>query len=117
MINRQPDMVVVTEAGNGRQAIELFRRHKPDITFMDLRMPGVSGVQATHTICQEFPDSRIIVLTTYDGDEDVYRALHVGAKAYLLKDIYREELLEAIRAVHAGKCQVSPTKSSLSNES
>lgn len=109
MINRQTDLAVVAQAADGQQAIEFFRNHKPDVTLMDLRMPGISGVEATHTICQEFPGSRIIVLTTYDGDEDIYRALQAGAKAYLLKDTYREELLEAIRAVHAGQRRVSPT--------
>ncbi len=100
-------MQVLAEAHGGQQAIDLFRLHRPSITLMDLRMPGIGGVDATRTICKEFPGSRIIVLTSYDGDEDIYRALRAGARAYLLKDTYREDLLEAIRAVHAGERRLS----------
>lgn len=103
MIARQPDMAVVAQGENGKQAIALFKEHRPDVSLIDLRMPGVSGIEAILTIREEFPQSRIIVLTTYDGDEDIYRALKAGVKAYLLKDVFREELLEAIRAVHAGR--------------
>jgi two-component system NarL family response regulator len=109
IIATQPDMQVVAEAGNGQQAVELFRRHQPDITLMDLRLPVMSGIEAMAAIRREFPDARFIVLTTYDGDEDVYRALQAGARAYLLKDLLRRELLDAIRAVHAGHRWMSPS--------
>ncbi len=102
VINTQPDMSVVAEAGNGQQAVELFRQHQPDVMLMDLRMPQMDGVEAITAIRKEFPDSRFIVLTTYDGNEDIYRALQAGARAYLLKDMLGDTLLEAIRAVHAG---------------
>ena len=83
VISTQPDMVVVAEAINGRQAVELFRQHRPDITLMDLRMPEMNGVEAITAIRGEFPEARLIVLTTYDGDEDIYRALQAGARGYL----------------------------------
>src|SRR5919202_6482350 len=106
LINTVPDMQVIVEATSGQQAIELYRQHRPDVTLMDLRMPGVSGVEAITAIRREFPDARIIVLTTYDGDEDIYRSLQAGARGYLLKDAGRESLLEAIRAVHAGQTRI-----------
>jgi DNA-binding NarL/FixJ family response regulator len=106
IINRQPDMLVIGEASNGRQAVELYRQHSPDVSLMDLRMPVMNGVEAITAIRKQFPDSRFIVLTTYDGDEDIYRALQAGAHAYLLKDMFREELLEAIRTVHAGQRRI-----------
>ena len=102
LINSETDMTVVAEAVNGQQAIDLFKQHRPDVALMDLRMPLVSGVDAIAAIRKEFPAARIIVLTTYDGDEDIYRALQAGASGYLLKGMLAEELLEAIRAVHAG---------------
>lgn len=102
MIARRADMQVVAEAENGRQAVELARRHRPDVILMDLRMPELGGVAAIRRVTAEAPAARVIVLTTFDGDEDIYRALQAGAKAYLLKDTPREALLEAIRAVHAG---------------
>jgi two-component system NarL family response regulator len=102
LISTQSDMVVVAEAASGREAIELFRQHRPDITLMDLRMPEVNGIEAIASIRSEFPDARFIVLSSYDGDEDIYRALKAGARAYLLKSMLHESLLEAIRAVHAG---------------
>ena len=95
-------MTVVAEAGDGIQAVEGFHRHKPDITLMDLRMPLMDGVEAIESIRKEFHKSRFIVLTTYDGDEDIYRALEVGAQAYLLKGMARSDLFAAIRAVHSG---------------
>src|SRR5215467_14847075 len=98
IIDAQPDMRVVGEALNGRMALELFRRHSPQITLMDLRMPVMDGIQATRSIISEFPQARIIVLTTYEGEEDIYRALQAGARGYLMKDALREELLSAIRA-------------------
>ena len=102
LINTVPDMQVIVEATTGQQAVELYRQHRPDVTLMDLRMPGVSGVEAITAIRREFPDARIIVLTTYDGDEDIYRSLQAGAQGYLLKDVFFEELEDAIRSVHAG---------------
>jgi DNA-binding NarL/FixJ family response regulator len=102
LINTVHDMEIVAEGINGQQAIELFRQHEPDITLMDLRMPVLSGVAAIAAIRQEFPSARIIVLTTYDGDEDIYRSLQAGAQGYLLKDMFFEELEAAIRKVHAG---------------
>src|SRR5437763_1608613 len=102
LINTVSDMVVVAEGTNGKQALELYRQHRPDVTLMDLRMPGMSGVEAITAIRREFADARIIVLTTYDGDEDIYRSLQAGALSYLLKDVFFEELEAAIRSVHAG---------------
>src|SRR5512143_1385849 len=89
MIDAQPDMETVAEAASGEEAIDLFRRHRPAVTLMDLRMRGLGGVEATGEICKSFPDACILVLTTYDGDEDIYRALQAGARAYLLKDMPR----------------------------
>ncbi len=102
LINTVPDMEVIAEGTNGQQAIELYRLHKPDITMIDLRMPVLGGVEAIVAIRREFPDARLIVLTTYDGDEDIYRSLQAGAQGYLLKDMFFEELEDAIRKVHAG---------------
>lgn len=108
VINTQSDMQVVAEAANGVQATELFRQHLPDVTLMDLRMPQMQGVEAITAIRSEFPNSRFIVLTTYDGDEDIYRALQAGARGYLLKDMVGDSLLDAIRAVHAGQRRIPP---------
>ncbi len=108
IINRQTDMRVVAEAENGQVAIEQFRAHRPDVTLMDLRLPLVSGVDALKSILKEFPGSRVIVLTNFDGDEDIYRALRAGARAYLLKGMLCDELLEAIRVVHAGRYKFPP---------
>ena len=102
LINTVADMEVIAEGINGQQAIELYKQHTPDITLIDLRMPVVGGVEAITTIRRNFPDARLIVLTTYDGDEDIYRSLQAGAKGYLLKDVFFEELETAIRSVHAG---------------
>jgi len=108
MIDTQPDMNVIAEAANGREAVALFRDHQPDVTLIDLRMPVMGGVEAVGVIHEEFPDARIIVLTTYDGDENIYRALQGGARAYLLKDIPREEFLDDIRAVYQGQYCIPP---------
>ncbi len=108
MIETQEDMEVVAEAANGREAVELFRLRKPDVALMDLRMPIMGGVEATMAIRGEFPDARIIVLTTYNGDENIYRALQAGARAYLLKDVPRSEFLDDIRAVHSGQYCIPP---------
>jgi two-component system NarL family response regulator len=103
IVNMQPDMTIVAEASNGVQAVEQFRRHRPDIALLDLRMPGMTGTEAAAAICKEFPEARMIALTTYGGDEDIRRALAAGVKAYLTKDVLHDELLKAIRAVHAGQ--------------
>jgi DNA-binding NarL/FixJ family response regulator len=99
-------MTVVGQARSGEEALDLFRRLRPDVTLMDLRMKGMGGVEAIRALRLEFPNSRLIVLTTYDGDEDIYRALEAGAQAYLLKDMLCDEILAAIRAVHAGKRRI-----------
>jgi DNA-binding NarL/FixJ family response regulator len=103
LVANQTDMELVGEASNGREAVEQFRKHQPDITLMDLQMPEMSGIDAMGAIRGEFPEARIIVLTTYVGDVQVLRALKAGARAYLLKGLLRKELLETIRAVHAGQ--------------
>jgi DNA-binding NarL/FixJ family response regulator len=106
LLNAVPDMTVVAEASNGKDALDLFRQHQPDVTMMDLRLPNMSGVEAVTEIRKQFPSARIIVLTTFDGDEDIYRALQAGARGYLLKGMFGEELMDAIRAVHAGKSRI-----------
>ena len=108
MIDSQSDMEVVAEAANGNEAVQLYREHQPDVVLLDLRMPQLNGVEATVAIREQFPQALIIVLTTYDGDENIYRALQAGAHAYLLKDIPREEFLQAIRAVHHGEYCIPP---------
>jgi DNA-binding NarL/FixJ family response regulator len=107
LIGNQTDMQLVAEASNGREALELFRKHRPDITLMDLQMPEMSGIDAMSSIRGEFPDARIIVLTTHAGDVQISRALKAGARAYLLKGSLRKELLETIRAVDAGQKRLS----------
>ena len=102
IINTQPDMTVVGEAANGMQAVELYRKHRPDVTLMDVRMPVLSGVEAIIAIRAEFADASIIALSTYGGDEDIRRALQAGARAYLTNDVLHDELLRAIHAVHDG---------------
>jgi len=107
LIASQSDMELVAEASDGREAIAQFRRHHPDITLMDLQMPNMEGIDSMLTIRGEFPQARIIVLTTYTGDVQVLRALKAGAQAYLLKSLLRKELLETIRAVHAGQKRIA----------
>jgi DNA-binding NarL/FixJ family response regulator len=111
LVGGQPDMKLVAECSNGREAIQAFRTHVPDVTLMDLQMPEMSGLDAISAIRGEFPDARIIVLTTYSGDVQVVRALQAGARGYLLKNLVHKELLDTIRAVHAGKKMVSPEAS------
>lgn len=108
VINDQPDMEVVAEAATGKEAVQLARQRRPDVLLIDLRMPQMNGVDAINAIRADWPAARIIVLTTYDGDEDIYRALQAGAQAYLLKGMPRAELLDTIRAVHAGHKRIPP---------
>jgi DNA-binding NarL/FixJ family response regulator len=105
----EPDMTVIGHAGDGREALELFRQHQPDVALMDLRMPKMEGADAIAAICAKFKHARIVVLTTFDGDEDIYRGLRAGAKGYLLKGAEPNELLDAIRTVHKGQRYIPPT--------
>ena len=109
LVNSQQDMKVVGEAANGQQAVEQFLLHLPDILLLDLRMPEMNAIEAMRAILEKAPEARIIVLSTYNLDEDIYRSLKAGAKAYLLKDSPREQLLESIRSVHAGLLSISPS--------
>lgn len=103
LVEKQADMLVVAETGEGRQVVEIFRKARPDVVLMDLRLPGYSGVEAIIALRKEFPACRIIVLTTYDCDEDIYRACQSGAQSYLLKDTSADDIVGTIRAVHAGQ--------------
>ena len=103
VIDLEQDMAIVAEAEDGTEAVKLFAQHKPDVVLMDLRMPGFSGIETAERIRKDFPNARILMLTTFDGDEDIYRAMEVGAYGYLLKNAPRPELLAAIRHVHSGK--------------
>jgi two-component system NarL family response regulator len=106
LIESEPDLKVVAETGDGAEAVEVYRRARPDVVLMDLRLPGIGGVEATMAIRKEFPDARIVVLTTFDADEDIYRAIQSGAKSFLLKDTPEEELAATIRAAHAGEAKL-----------
>lgn len=108
LLSAEPDMKLVAEASNGQEAIEAFRIHRPDVTLMDLQMPGLNGTDAIDRIRSEFPDARIIVLTTYTGDVQVLRALRAGARGYVLKGHMHRELLDTIRTVHAGRKRIPP---------
>jgi DNA-binding NarL/FixJ family response regulator len=108
VIAQQPELALVAEAANGRQALERFREHRPDVVLMDLRMPEMDGVAAIEAIRAEFPGARILALTTYEGDVDIHRALEAGARGYLIKDMLLADVLSAIRAVHRGE-RVIPT--------
>ncbi|BAY26482.1 two component transcriptional regulator, LuxR family protein [Calothrix sp. NIES-2100] len=108
IINRDPEMTAIAQAEDGQQAIAAFREHQPDVTLMDLRMPQMEGVEAIMAICAEFKQARIAVLTTYDGDEDIYRGLQAGAQGYLLKDAKPGELLNAIRAIYNNQKYIPP---------
>lgn len=106
ILDNEDDMTVASQASNGHEAVELFRQQQPDVALLDLRMPKLNGVETITAIRAEFPDAHIILLTTYDGDEDIYQGLRAGAKAYLLKDTPCEEILESIRAVHTGQQRI-----------
>jgi len=108
LVNGEPDLKLVAEASNGNEAIDAFRSHRPDVTLMDLQMPELDGIEAIDRIRREFPEARIIVLTTYSGDTQVLRALKAGARGYILKGHVHKELLDAIRAVHAGQKRIPP---------
>jgi DNA-binding NarL/FixJ family response regulator len=108
IISQEPDMTVVAQAGSGAEAIDLFRRHRPDLTLMDLSLPDRTGVEVIETLLAESPDARFVVLTVYGGEDDIYLALKAGARAYLLKDAGGEVLVEAIRAVLEGKRYLPP---------
>ncbi len=108
VLSTEPEMALVAEASNGREAIEQFRVHRPDITFMDLQMPVMNGTDAILAIRKEFPDARIVVLTTYSGDTQASRAFRAGASGYLLKNMVRKELIETVRCVHSGKKKIPP---------
>src|SRR6266436_3030262 len=106
IIRSQPDMSLVAEAANGREALQQFREHRPDVTLMDLRLPDMSGIDAMIAIRAEFPEARVIILTTFAGDVEIQRALEAGARAYMLKSMPPKELVEVIRQVHAGKKRI-----------
>ena len=106
LVNNQPDMVLVGEAATGGEAIQLFRKHQPDVTLMDLRLPDISGIDALIAIRAEFPEARVIMLTTFEGDVEIHRALQAGARGYMLKNMPPSELLDVIRQVHAGKKRI-----------
>jgi DNA-binding NarL/FixJ family response regulator len=108
LVNAESDMKLIAEASNGQEAMEMFRLHRPDVTLMDLQMPALNGIEAIIGIRSEFPDARIIVLTTYTGDVQMLRALRAGARGYLLKGNVPRELLDTIRAVHAGQKRIPP---------
>src|SRR5262249_55921910 len=108
IINSQPDMVMVASAANGREAIQRFREHRPDITLMDLRLPDVSGIDTMIAVRSEFPEARFIMLTTFEGDVEIQRALAAGARGFLLKNMPPKDLLDVIRQVHAGKKRIPP---------
>jgi two-component system, NarL family, response regulator len=107
-INIEPDMTVIAEASTGDRALALYRQHQPDIVLMDLRLPDTDGITACKQICEEFPKAAVVMLSTHDAEEDIYRAFQAGAQAYLLKTVQREELLRALRSVHAGERCIPP---------
>jgi DNA-binding NarL/FixJ family response regulator len=108
LVGRQADMTVVAEASTGKEAIDLFRKHCPDVTLMDIRMPDLSGVDTMTEILRDFPEAKFIVVSTYNGDVQILRALKAGAKAYLLKSLLRKELLDTIRTVYGGRKRITP---------
>jgi DNA-binding NarL/FixJ family response regulator len=106
IINNQPDMVLVAQASNAQEALEQYREHQPDVTLMDLRLPDKSGIDAMIAVRAEFPEARVIILTTFEGDVEIHRALEAGARGYMLKSMPPKELVEVIRQVHAGKKRI-----------
>jgi DNA-binding NarL/FixJ family response regulator len=108
IVRNEPDMIIVAEASSGQEAVQLFRQHRPDIVLMDLRLPDINGIDALSSIRAEFPDARVIMLTTFEGDAEVQRAMGAGARGYLLKNMPRKSIVDVIRRVHAGKTVVPP---------
>jgi DNA-binding NarL/FixJ family response regulator len=108
ILGNEPDMKLVAEAGNGQDAVAAFKAHEPDVTLMDLRMPNMDGIEATKQIRAESPDAKIIALTSFDGDQEIYRALEAGVRGYLLKEMVHTEVVRAIRLVHSGKRLMPP---------
>jgi DNA-binding NarL/FixJ family response regulator len=107
-LNAEPDMEVVAEVGSGEAAVEAYNRHRPNLAIMDVRLPGMDGVAATAAILREFPDAGVLMLSTHAGEEEVYRAMQAGARGYVMKSVLREDLLRAIRDVHAGRRHLDP---------
>ncbi len=112
-LNVEADMEVVAEVGNGEVVLEAYRKHRPNLVLMDVRLPGISGAEATTALLRQFPEAAILMLSTHSGEEEIYRSLQAGARGYVLKSVMREELLRAIREVHAGGRYVDPTVASL----
>jgi len=108
LVNSQPDMKLIAQASTGAEAVQVFKQHEPDVTLLDLRLPDMSGIDTLIAIRTEFPDARIIMLTTFEGDVEIQRALQAGARGYLLKNMPPSELLDVIRQVHAGKKRIPP---------
>lgn len=108
ILGNEPDIVVVAKASDGQEAVECYRQHTPDVLVLDLQMPTLNGLGATRQILNEYPTARILLFTTYDGDEDIFRAMHAGARGYILKDSPKEELLRALRTIHRGARYLSP---------
>ncbi|MGA9769004.1 MAG: response regulator transcription factor [Blastocatellia bacterium] len=106
IINSQPDMQIIAQAANASEAIQMYRQHQPDVTLMDLRLPDMSGIDALIAIRTEFPEARVVMLTTFEGDVDIRRSLEAGARGYMLKNMRPKELVEVIRQVHAGKKRI-----------
>jgi DNA-binding NarL/FixJ family response regulator len=106
IINNQPDMYMVAQAATGSEAIQMFRQHQPDVTLMDIRLPDMSGIEALIAIREEFPEARVVMLTTFEGDVDIRRSLEAGARGYMLKNMLPKELVEIIRQVHKGKKRI-----------
>jgi DNA-binding NarL/FixJ family response regulator len=107
-LNAEPDMEVVAEVGSGEAAVEAYNRHRPNLVIMDVRLPGMDGVAATAAILREFPDAGVLMLSTHAGEEEIYRAMQAGARGYVMKSVLREDLLRAIRDVHAGRRHLDP---------
>ena len=115
-LNVEPDMEVVAEAGSGDAALEAYRKHRPNLVLMDLRLPGMSGTECTAAMIREFPDAHILMLSTHSSEEEIYRAMQAGAQGYVVKSIIREELLRAVREVHQGRQYLDPLVASQLNE-
>ena len=109
MIDSQPGFHVVAEAANGEEGLKSYEDHRPDLTLMDLQMPGMGGVECTRSICERFPGASVVILTTYDGDEHIYQALRAGARAYLLKETSADQFFSVLRHVHAGEYRHAPS--------